>query len=61
MIFVIRKSSARLAQLRVRPWTTMTPGWYQPDQSSLLASPRATHPLYRRSEEDLGRPLSQPI
>ncbi len=39
MIFVIRKSSVRLAQLRVRPWTTMTSGCYQPYQSRFLANP----------------------
>lgn len=61
MIFVIRNSSARLAQLRVRAWTTMTSGWYQPHQSRLFANSRATRPFYRRNKEVLGRPLSQPI
>lgn len=39
MIFVIKNLSARLAQLRVRPWTTMTSGCYQPHQSRSLANP----------------------
>ncbi len=44
MIFVIMNSSARLSLLRMRPWTTMTSGWYQPHQSRSVANPRATRP-----------------